>query len=95
MLSLRALTILCRISGAVCVILGVLVLAAQAAEWWSFGDWNTVSIRYVLGYFNILRASLISNEYGFLDLPISFLLIGSGALIALLGKKLPRRNNVS
>ena len=92
MVSRRPLTIFCRIIGAACVVVGALVLAAQIAEWWRFGDWNTVSVRYVLGYFNIPGTLAFSSEYGSLDFPVSLLFLGAAPLIALLGGKLPRRN---
>lgn len=85
MLSKRSFTIFCRIIGAACVVIGALVLTAQIAEWWSYGDWNAVSVRYVLNYFNILPARLISGGYRLLDFPVSVLLLGTGALIAVLG----------
>lgn len=92
MLGKRSLTILSRVIGAACVGVGALVLCAQIAEWWSFGDWNAVSVRYVLGYFNLLREPVTSSRYGLLDFPLNLLLIGGGILFALLGGNLPRRN---
>lgn len=92
MLRKRPLTIFCSIIGAACIGVGALVLGLQIAEWWSFGDWNAVSVRYVLGYFSI---PVISGNYGLLDLPASLLFLSGGALVVLLGAMLPRRDNTS
>jgi len=93
-MSIRNLfTVFCRITGVALGILGALVLSAQCAEWWSFGDWNAVSIRYVLGYFNILPQPLISTGYRLLDLPLSAVLLVAGGLIAALGGRYAPRSS--
>lgn len=92
MLNSRPLAILFRIIGAACVGAGALVLVMQIAEWWSFGDWNAVSVGYVLGYFNILKTLVPSSGHGLLNFPVSVLFIGGGVLIALLGQKLRRQD---
>ena len=91
MLSRRLFTIFCRIVGLTFGLLGALILAAQCAEWWSYGDWNVVSIRYVLSYFDVIPQPFMPGRYGLLDLPMSALLFGAGGLIAALGGRYPSR----
>jgi hypothetical protein len=78
--------------------LGALVLFAQCTEWLSFGNWNPVSVRYALNYFAIHRPHFVSTassiqkifnwlQDGFLDLPLSIVLLGIGGLIAAMGVK--------
>ena len=78
------LTIFCIIAGLVIGALGALVLFMQFAEWWSFGNWNDVSIGYVLGHFHVLFPAVISIA---LDLPLSLVLFGIGGLIVAIGAK--------
>ena len=85
MLKRRPFPIRCRITGLVFGVLGALVRAAQFTEWWSYGDWNAVSIGYVLAYFNILPPALISIGSRLLNLPVSAVLLGIGVLVAALG----------
>jgi hypothetical protein len=78
------LSIFCITTGAVIGALGALVLFMQLAEWWSFGNWNVVSIRYFLGHFHIQFSNFIPIV---LDLPLSFILLGIGGLIVAIGSK--------
>ena len=83
-------TVCCWIIGLAFCALGALVLSAQSAEWWSYGDWNPVSIGYVLDYFNILPAPVISIGYRFLDLPVSVAFFGIDASQPHAGIRPPR-----
>jgi hypothetical protein len=76
------LTIFCIIAGLVIGALGALVLFMQFAEWWSFGNWNVVSIGYVLNHFHIQFPKAISIV---LDAPMSLVLFGIGGLIVAIG----------
>jgi hypothetical protein len=78
------LAICCIITGLVIGALGALVLFMQFAEWWSFGNWNIVSIRYVLDHFHIRYPNFITIV---LDLPLSLILFGIGGLVVALGCK--------
>ena len=82
--------------------LGALVLIAQCMEWLSFGNWNPVSARYALNYFavhtphfgsttTIMRKIFNRLENGFLDLPLSMVLLGIGGLIAATGVRHAQR----
>ena len=89
-------TIFCMITGFVIAALGALVLFAQCMEWLSFGNWNPVSVRYALNYFAIHPPHFVSSAFGipnifnwlqdgFLNLPLSIVLLGIGGLIAAIG----------
>lgn len=89
----------CMITGLVIGALGALVLFAQWIEWFSFGNWNPISVRYAFDYFAIQLPHFISRALGvqkifnwlrdgFLDLPLSIILLGTGGLIAAIGGKL-------
>ena len=89
-------TISCVITGFVIGMLGALVLFAQWIEWFSFGNWNPISVRYAFDYFGIQPPHFISTALGigkifnwlgdgFLDLPLSVVLLGTGGLIAAIG----------
>lgn len=89
-------TIFCMIAGFAIGALGALVLFAQCAEWWSFGNWNPVSIRYAFDYFEIQPPHFNSTTLGiqkifnwlrdgFLNLPLSIVLLGIGSLLAAVG----------
>jgi hypothetical protein len=78
------LAIFCITTGLIIGALGALVLFMQFAEWWSFGNWNAVSIRYVFGHFHIQFPDVISIM---LDLPLSLVLLGIGGLIIAFGVK--------
>ena len=91
-------TISCVITGFVIGTLGALVLFAQWIEWFSFGNWNPISVRYAFDYFGIQPPHFISTALGFrkifnwlrdgfLDLPLSVVLLGIGGLIAAIGGK--------
>jgi hypothetical protein len=91
-------TIFCMIAGFIIGALGALVLFAQCLEWWSFGNWNPVSVRYALNYFAIHPPHFVSTAFGiqrifnsledeFLNLPLSIVLLGIGGLIAAIGAK--------
>lgn len=86
------------ITGFIIGALGALVLFAQCIEWWSFGNWNPVSVHYALNYFAIHLPHFVSTatgiqkmfnwlEDGFLNLPLSIVLLGIGGLIAAMGAK--------
>src|ERR1700733_281211 len=91
-------SIICLILGFAIGALGMLVVFAQCIEWWSFGNWNQVSVRYAFEYFTrhspnlILTASLdISKIFnrlrdGLLNLPLSIVLLGIGCLITAIGR---------
>jgi hypothetical protein len=87
----RLFTIICGSIGLAFGTLGALVLFAQCAEWWSFGDWNAVSLGYVFEYFKIPPSSSGSIGHIFLDLPASAALLGTGILIAVLGGRICRK----
>jgi hypothetical protein len=100
MLRLRQLlfTVFCVITGFIIGALGALVLFAQCTEWLSFGNWNPVSVRYALNYFAIHPPHFVSSasgiqkifnwlQDGFLNLPLSIVLLGLGGLIAAVGAK--------
>jgi hypothetical protein len=78
--------------------LGALVLLAQYLEWQSYGNWNAVSLRYALAYFNVQLPLLNSPTWRVWDLPLSAVLIGLGAAIAVVGiycwRKSSRQGNV-
>jgi hypothetical protein len=76
--------IFCITTGLVVGALGALVLFMQFAEWWSFGNWNAVSIRYVLGHFHIQFPDFISIV---LELPLCLILLGIGGLIVAIGRR--------
>jgi hypothetical protein len=91
-------TISLMITGFVIGALGVLVLFAQWIEWFSFGNWNPISVRYAFDYFGIQPPHFISTALGVqkslnwlrngvLDLPLSVVLLGTGGLIAAIGGK--------
>ena len=76
--------------------LGMLVVFAQCIEWWSFGNWNQVSVRYAFEYFTrqspnfILTALDVPRIFnwlrdGLLNLPLSIVLLGIGGLITAIG----------
>jgi hypothetical protein len=79
------LAVLCRITGFALVALGGLILCAQCAEWLSYGNWNTVSFRYVLGYFKIQLPVFLERGKP-LDFSVSWALLVIGSLIAVLGR---------
>jgi len=79
--------VLCRITGFALVALGGLILCAQCIEWVSDGNWNTVSFRYVLGYFKI-RLPVFFERGELVDFPVSWALLVTGSLIAVLGRYL-------
>jgi hypothetical protein len=89
---------ICFIAGFVIGTLGGLVLSAQCIEWLSFGNWNPVSVQYALNYFAIHAPHFVSPgtgihkmfnwlEDGFLELPLSIVLLGIGGLSAAIGAK--------
>jgi hypothetical protein len=91
-------TIFCVLIGLAIAALGVLVVCAQCIEWWNFGNWNPVSVRYAVEYFERQPSHFISRALGvlkifnwlreeFLDLPLSVILLGIGSLIAAIGGK--------
>ena len=78
----RALcSLFCLMFGFLLAALGLLVLLAQYLEWRSFGNWNAVSVRYVLTYFEV-QLPFVSPTSRILDFPISAVLIGAGGAIA-------------
>ena len=81
----RALCSLFCLIGFLLAALGALVLLAQYLEWRSFGNWNAVSVRYVLTYFEVQPPPFISPASLIWDLPISAVLIGAGGAIAIVG----------
>jgi len=66
---------------------GALVLVCQFVEWWSFGNWNTVSIGYVLNYFRIQPSHFILYPVNLLALPVNFVSLSIGALMSGIGIK--------
>jgi hypothetical protein len=88
------ITIVCTGVGGVIAALGAIVIFIQLAEWWSFGNWNGVSIRYVLGYYKIQSPYFASPMFRFLDLPLSPMLLGIGVLIVTIGAKYARKAGV-
>src|SRR5271163_3358159 len=89
-------SIFCIIIGFLIATLGALVLFAQCIEWWSFGNWNPVSVRYAFDYFEIQPPYFISTALGMhkifrwardgiLDLPLNITLLGVGGFIAVIG----------
>jgi len=85
------ITMFCTGIGGVIAALGALVLFMQLAEWWSFGNWNAVSIRYVLSYYKTQSPHFASPMFRFLDLPASLMLLGIGGLIIAIGAKYRRK----
>ncbi len=84
------------ITGLVIGALGALVLFAQWIEWFSFGNWNPISVGYAFDYFGLQSPHFISATLGiqrifnwlcdaFFDLPLSLVLLGIGGLIAIIG----------
>jgi uncharacterized membrane protein len=71
--------------------LGALVLVAQYLEWQSFGNWNAVSFRYVLVYFELQPPTFPSPEARVWDLPLSAVFIGTGGAIIMMGAYCRRR----
>jgi len=57
-------TISCMITGLVIGALGALVLFAQWIEWFSFGNWNPISVRYAFDYFGFQPPHFISTALG-------------------------------
>jgi hypothetical protein len=78
-------SILCIIIGLGLGTLGAVVLFAQYLEWRSFGNWNAVSLRYVLAYFEIQPLPFISPASRLWDLPISTVLIAAGGALTAVG----------
>jgi len=94
-------TVCCMIIGIVIGALGALVLFAQCMQWLSFGNWNSVSVRYAFDYFAI-HPPHISTALGILkifnwlrdrllDLPLSIVLLGIGCLIAAMARHAQHR----
>ena len=54
----------CMIAGFVIGALGVLVLFAQWIEWFNFGNWNPISVRYAFHYFGIQPPHFTSAALG-------------------------------
>jgi hypothetical protein len=77
----------CLIAGLAVGALGLLVVIAQTLEWWSFGNWNPVSLRYVLDYFTIRPPHFVPMAGKIWDLPANVVLLVVGALIATIGGK--------
>jgi hypothetical protein len=69
--------------GCVIAAMGVLIVAAQSLEWWAYGNWNPVTLRYVFIYF-FDSPPRFAAERGW-NLPLSGTLIGVGALVAAVG----------
>jgi uncharacterized membrane protein SirB2 len=69
--------------------LGALIIFAQSIEWWTFGNWNPVSVRYALGYFEIQPRSFTTQK--FLDFPLSMVFLAISILIAAIGVRHARR----
>ena len=78
-------SLFCLMFGFLLAALGVLVLLAQYLEWRSFGNWNSVSFRYALAYFDVQRLLLISPASRVWDLPLSAVLMGLGGAVATVG----------
>jgi hypothetical protein len=82
----RALcSLFCLMFGFLLAALGAFVLLAQYLEWRSFGNWNAVSLRYALAYFDVQRLLLISPASRVWDLPLSAVLMGLGGAVATVG----------
>lgn len=90
--------VLCVITGFAIGAFGALVLFAQFIEWRSFGNWNPVSIRYALDYFEVQPPHFIASGFqkifnwrrdGFLDLPLSIVLLCIGSFIVVVGICVP------
>src|SRR5262249_58626057 len=88
-----ACAVSCLIIGALLGALGALVLLAQYLEWQSFGNWNAVSLRYALVYFDVQRLLLISPASRVWDLPLSAVLIGLGGAVATVGAYCRQRSS--
>jgi hypothetical protein len=93
-------TIFCMTTGFVIGTLGALIVLAQGLEWWSFGDWNPVSIGYVLDHFRIQPPNFYPTASGkltnwlrdkCLDFPLSIALLGIGGVIAAIGIRHARK----
>jgi hypothetical protein len=65
--------------------LGALVLLAQYLEWRSFGNWNEVSLGYVLAYFEVQPLPFISPASRLWELPINAVLIAAGGALITVG----------
>jgi hypothetical protein len=64
------------ITGFIIAALGTLVLFAQCMEWFSFGNWNSVSVQYAFGYFDIRVPHFISICFSRLPLSVTLLVVG-------------------
>jgi hypothetical protein len=69
--------------GCAIVAMGALIVAAQTLEWWNYGNWNPVTLRYVFVYFFDSPARFAAVR-GW-NLPLSGTLVGAGALVATVG----------
>jgi hypothetical protein len=69
--------------GCAIVAMGALIVAAQTLEWWSYGNWNPVTLRYVFIHFfdSPTRFAAVRGW----NLPLSGTLVGAGALVATVG----------
>jgi len=72
--------------------LGALVLLAQYLEWQSFGNWNEVSLGYVLAYFEVQPLPFISPASRLWALPISAVLIAAGGALSAVGAYCRRKS---
>jgi hypothetical protein len=64
---------------------GALVLIAQFLEWYNFGNWNSVSPRYVFEYFELRPVPHISMTSTLWDLPLSMILFVVGFIFSVIG----------